>query len=145
VPLLKLMKNTSGKFKDRFTFRKEERLCSKKLFDQLFANGTSFLVYPLKVLYVVAEHSGGYPVQAAFAASKKLFRKAVFRSLLKRRMREAYRLNKHILYHRAGDKKLVIIFIYVGKEIMDFHQIEKALKRALNIITDNIFESIPNP
>ena len=139
------MANIPEKLKDRFTFRKKERLCSKKLFDKLFSNGNSFLVYPLKVLFGVTEHPGDYPVQAAFAVSKKIFRKAVVRNLLKRRMREAYRLNKYILYNSTGDRKLVIIFIYIGKEIIGFHQIEKALKRALNKVSDNISKTIPNP
>jgi len=139
------MENIPEKLKDRFTFKKKERLCSKKLFDQLFSNGNSFLVYPFKVLFVATELPGDYPVQAAFTASKKIFRKAVVRNLLKRRMREAYRLNKHILYNSTGDRKLVIIFIYIGKEIIGFHQIEKALIRALNKVSDNISKTIPNP
>jgi ribonuclease P protein component len=142
---LKSMENTSGKLTDSLTFRKEERLCSKKLFDKLFSDRTSFFVYPLKVIYVATDHGGNFPVQAAFAASKKIFRKAVDRNLLKRRMREAYRLNKQILYQGAGEKKLVIIFIYIGKEIINFQQIEKALKRALNMVSDNISGFIPNP
>ena len=139
------MKNTSGKLTDRFTFGKEERLCSKKLFDKLFSNGTSFFVYPLKVIYVVTDHSGFSPVQSAFAVSRKIFRKAVVRNLLKRRMREAYRLNKHLLYQSIGDQKLVMIFIYTGRETVGFIQIEKALKRALNMISDNLSKFIPNP
>ena len=142
---MKSMKNTSGKLTDRFTFGKEERLCSKKLFDKLFSNGTSFFVYPLKVIYVVTDHSGFSPVQSAFAVSRKIFRKAVVRNLLKRRMREAYRLNKHLLYQSIGDQKLVMIFIYTGRETVGFIQIEKALKRALNMISDNLSKFIPNP
>lgn len=142
---MKSMENTSGKLTDRFTLRKDERLCSRKLFDKLFSGGTSFFVYPLKVIYVVTDHSGCFPVQAAFAASRKIFRKAVSRNLLKRRMREAYRLNKHLLYQGIGDKKLVMIFIYTGKETVGFIQIEKAMKRALNMLSDNLSRFIPNP
>ena len=139
------MENSPGKFTDRFTFRKNEHLCSKKLFDKLFSNGTSIHIYPLKVIYVLTDHSGSYPVQAAFAASRKIFRKAVVRNLLKRRMREAYRFNKHILCNSTGEKKLAIIFIYIGKEVLNLYQIEKALKRALTIVSDNISKPIRNP
>jgi ribonuclease P protein component len=132
------MEKTSGRINKKFSFSKKERLCSKKLFDKLFSEGSSLLAYPLQVLYYVTDHPGDHPAQAAFAASKKVYRKSVSRSLLKRRMREAYRLNKHILYERTEDKKLIIVFIYIGKTILKFHQIEKSVKRALSLISDSI-------
>jgi len=122
----------------RFTFQKKEKLCSKKQFDKLFADGSSFLIYPLKVVFIETELNGKYPAQAAFAVSKKLFKKAVKRNLLKRRMREAYRLNKPDFYFKLGDKKVAVIFIYVGKEILEYSQIEAAMKRALKRMVQNL-------
>ena len=80
-----------------FTFKKAERLCSKKTIEKLFAEGKSFLSFPLKVVVLEMPDSGEYKAQAAFTVSKKIFKKAVKRNLVKRKMREAYRLNKHIL------------------------------------------------
>jgi ribonuclease P protein component len=124
-----------------FTFKKEERLCSKKQFDRLFAEGTSFLVYPLKIVFVETENDGKYPVKAAFSVSKRLFKRAVKRNLLKRRMREAYRLNKPNFYHRCGDKKLAVIFIYIGREILSYQKIEQSMKKALDKTADKLFNS----
>ena len=121
-----------------FTFSKSERLCNKKLFDKLFEKGTSFLVYPLKIIFTEEEHNSDYPVQAAFAVSRKLFPKAVTRNLIKRRMREAYRLNKHNLYSLIGDKKLVLIIIYISKEIIGYHHIENSMQQAINIIAKKV-------
>lgn len=115
----------------RYTFKKEERLCSKKLFDQLFSDGTSFLVYPLKVVYLVTGRRGNYPAQAAFAVSKRLFKKAVKRNLIKRRMRESYRYHKHLFDELPGDRSVAIAMIYVGKEILDYQKIEKATRQSL--------------
>lgn len=136
------MENSPEKenYSQSFTFKKEERLCSKKQFDKLFAEGTSFLAYPVKVIFVETENSGRYSAQAAFAVSKKLFKRAVKRNLLKRRMREAYRLNKPNFYLRCGNKKLAVIFIYVGKEILSYQRIESAMKKALNRIADKLVD-----
>lgn len=125
-------------YSQSFTFKKEERLCSKKQFDRLFAEGNSFLAYPLKVVFVESENADRFPARAAFAVSKKLFKRAVKRNLLKRRMREAYRLNKPDFYIKLGSKKMAVIFIYVGKVILDYTQIEKAMKKALIRIGKNM-------
>ncbi len=112
-----------------FTFHKAERLCSQKLIGELFTSGESFLVYPLKVVFLKTEFPEPYPVQSAFTVSKRNFKRAVKRNLLKRRMREAYRLNKHSLYTGLADKNLqaVLMFVFVGKELIEFPVIEKAM------------------
>lgn len=123
-------------------FKKEERLHSKKMIEKLFTEGDSFLVYPFKVVYLNTDFPGKYPVKAAFAVSKKLFRKAVHRNLIKRRMRESYRQNKHMMYSANCQTGQSVIFIYIAKEILPFQIIEKATIRALGLI---IKKSIPNP
>lgn len=112
------------------TFKKEERLCSKKIIDKLFTEGSSFLSYPLKIVYLPIDLPSQYRVQAAFSVSKKNFKKAVERNLLKRKMRESYRLNKYTLFEES-DKQLAIFFIYVAKEIVEYQRIEVAMKKAL--------------
>ena len=112
-----------------FKLPKEERLCSRKILGELFISSESFLVYPLKVVFIKSNSSENIQNQAAFAVSKRNFKRAVKRNLIKRRMREAYRLNKHILYGDLEAKKLQIsaMFIYVGKEVLDYSIIEKSM------------------
>ena len=112
-----------------FTLKKEERLCSQKVLGELFTSGESFLVYPLKVVSLKTDNSQPTPVQASFAVSKRNFKRAVKRNLLKRRMREAYRLNKHNLYVDLATKNLQIsiMFIFVGKEVLEYATIEKSM------------------
>jgi len=120
-----------------FKFKKEERLCSKKLLDELFRNGSSFLLYPFRVVHLpVAD-----PVnlaQVVVGVSKRKFKRSVDRNLLKRRIREAYRLNKEdLLYSFLQDNSLQVIFAihFIGKEIADYQFIEKKLKLALVQLT----------
>src|SRR5271170_3084196 len=98
------------------TFKKEERLCNKKLIDGLFHSGSSFLCYPFKVSWLVVEEPRIYPAQIVFSVSKKRFKRAVDRNLIKRRMREAYRLNKQdCLYNvlNSADKKIALSVGYI--------------------------------
>jgi ribonuclease P protein component len=125
------MESSPGKMDEniRYRLRKEERLSSRKLLEKIFSEGKSFLVYPLKVIYVETEIIGNIPIKAAFAVSKKSFKKAVTRNLIKRRMREAYRLNKQQLKFPPGKSFKAIVFIYIGKEVLNFRIIEKSIKR----------------
>jgi len=59
------LKDADGK-KTNFSFKKEERLCSKKISENLFANGSSFLAFPLKFVY----HETELPIKKS---SKKQF------------------------------------------------------------------------
>lgn len=113
------------------TLKKAERLCSKKVIDELFAEGESFLAFPIKVVYKVTELPQPVPVQAGFTVSKKIFKRAVKRNRIKRLMREAYRLNKQMLPLLADEQQMAIFFIFIGKELPTFAQVEKAMKKAL--------------
>lgn len=126
---------------NRFRLGKKERLTSRKMIDRLFSEGKSFLVYPVKVIYMEIDKGDLYTAKVVFAVSKKLHKKAVVRNLIKRRMREAYRLSKHRLSPSLSGKATAIAFIYIGKDILQYPPIEKAIKRSL----DNLGKAIQNP
>lgn len=112
------------------TFPKAERLHSKKLIQELFDKGSSFYSYPFKILFWQLPDPGVH--QVLFSVSKRKFKSAVDRNLIKRRMREAYRLNKHILYSNQEEQpSLLIAYIYTGKEIPDYHFLENKLSKSL--------------
>jgi len=128
------------KIRDSFSFKKEERLCSQKVIEKLFAEGDSFLSFPVKVVYLKTELNTLFPVQAAFSVSKKSFKRAVRRNRIKRLMREAYRFHKNEFYSQTGDQQLAVFFIYIGKEMTDFATIETAIKKALKRMAKQIQE-----
>jgi len=118
-----------GKFDKivRYTFKKAEKLSSKKDIQELFTNGSSFYLYPFKV--VTLPNSETIRHQVLFSVPKRIFKRAVDRNLLKRRMSEAYRLHKHLL--PTEPQVLNIAYIYTSKKIIDYASIALPLKKSL--------------
>ncbi|GAB2978332.1 ribonuclease P protein component [Mucilaginibacter puniceus] len=124
-----------------YTFKKEERLCNKKLIDELYHNGSSFLCYPFKVSWLFPAHPQPVCAQILFSVSKKRFKKAVDRNLIKRRIREAYRLNKQQQLHdvlKDIDKTIVFSVGYIGKEILGYDTIEKKMQKLLTQLCEQV-------
>ena len=92
-----------------------EKLKSKKLIDILFSSGKSVSKFPLKLIYAPISFEDDVKIKAGVSVSKRNFKKAVDRNRIKRLLREAYRLNKHIIYN-SFDKKYVCMFLYLGKD-----------------------------
>lgn len=116
------------------TFTKEERLCSRKSIDLLFKNGSSFLLYPFRVSYLLTDTSCKFPAQIVINVSKKRYKRAVDRNLIKRRCREAYRLQKESELYTAlnnPDQLLLLSVQFVGKKIYDYSFFEKKMTGAL--------------
>ncbi len=117
-----------------YTFKKEERLCSKKLLDKLFHSGSSFLLYPFRITWLAEDLAGPFPVQVVISVPKRRFKRAVDRNLLKRKIRDIYRLNKSDLLYsslRNANVTLLASIQYIGKDIPDYAYLEKKLKLAL--------------
>ena len=115
-----------------FTLSKSERLKSKKTIDSLFSKGKSIFLYPFRIKYLPASEFNIHKNQFMVTVPKRLFKRAVDRNLLKRRIREAYRLNKplYLSENESGDF-LLIAYIYVAKEIHDFDLIQSKLIESL--------------
>jgi len=113
----------------KFTFRKEERLRKEIDIQELFDKGSSFYLFPFKVI-VRANPREEVPVhQVLISVSKRHFKRAVDRNLIKRRTREAYRLQKELL--DASPLNLQLALIYSHKEILPFDDIKKKMQQCL--------------
>jgi len=121
-----------------YRLSKSERLHADKLIKELFSEGSSFFLYPFKVQFFVKKGGDGTS-QVLFSVSKKKIKKAVGRNLIKRRTREAYRLNKALL--PRSNYGLSIGLIYVSSELIDYSEIETKIKLALKKLANLVIEN----
>ncbi len=108
----------------KHTFRKEERLSKDKSIQELFDKGSSFYLFPFKVFFMPNPDKDISFHQVVISVSKRNFKRAVDRNLIKRRIREAYRLNKELI---PVQNKLLIAYIYSVKDILPSVQIQERL------------------
>ena len=98
-----------------FSLPRKEKLKSKKLIDQLFVEGKSVSSFPVKLIYLKTDLTE-VPVQAGVTVPKKNFKSAVKRNHIKRLLREAYRLNKPLIFNNTKGN-FAFLFLYLGKEV----------------------------
>lgn len=119
---------------------KKEKLCSNTAINMLFQpGGTSqaMLAYPLRAVW--RQNDGRYcdaPMQFLISVPKKRLHHAVDRVMMRRRIREAYRLNHHN-YTLPNDAKIDVAFIYIANSLTPYKSIEKAMRKILKNISEN--------
>ena len=105
---------------------------------QLFREGNSYVAYPLRVVWLpldeqaqVAVGIGDEWAQLAVSVPKRVFKTAVVRNRIKRRIREAYRLSKTLLRQKLAhtDQHIALILVYIAKEELPYVEIESGIKK----------------
>jgi ribonuclease P protein component len=110
----------------RQTFSKDERISSHRIISRLFADGSVFHLKPFRINWLPISLDAPTPAQVLMSVPKYNFRKAVERNLIRRRMKEAYRKNKYIIYDSLTlhGHQMALCITFTAKEIMPFDLIQ---------------------
>lgn len=119
-----------------FSLSRGERLRGKSRIDRLFAGGESLLVYPFRCVFMANGQTDNVAVM--FSVPKKRFKRAVKRNLLRRRMKEAYRLNKLKLAAAARGHGVDMALMYVGNELLEFGFMQSRLSVLLDKVASKL-------
>ena len=130
--------------KGTFTLSKEERICSKKLMEQLFNGGTarSMSSFPLRVVFTTVERQPGQPpANIIVSVPKRHFKHAVDRNRVKRQLREAYRHHKQLLVEAVADtpqKAIALSLIWMDGRHLPSSEIDHKLQNLLTRIASQL-------
>ena len=120
-----------------FRLPHDERLRSFGAVRRLFQDGHGGFVYPFRfVLYAVCDDR--LSVEVMFSVPKKNHKRANVRNLLRRRTKEAYRLNKSLLHDCGKLASVDMALIYSSKEVVDYKTIANAVRKILSTIAEDL-------
>ena len=126
-----------------YTLPRSERLRSLKAIRRMFGEGRGGFVYPFRYIWIADKQEGeseGRGIEVMFSVPKKFHKRANKRNLLKRRTREAYRLNREELCVRISQAgvEVNLAFIYSTKEVHSYKTVENAVQKILAQVCERL-------
>ncbi len=125
-------------------FIKAERINSKLEIETIFKTGKSVFAFPYRFVWIEKEgENPELPVDVLLSVGKKRFKRAVDRNQIKRYIREAYRINKHMIWEVCAQKDINIQLgiVYVGKTLGDFELHNKIMKKNIEKMISEIADN----
>lgn len=116
---------------------RHERLRTLGAIRRLFAEGESGFVFPFRYIWY-AKADVIPSVEVLFSTPKKFHKRANRRNLLRRRTKEAYRLQKQVLTLHIGERNVDLALIYSSQEVLSSKRIEHAVRRILETIASRL-------
>ena len=128
------------------TFSKDERLCSRKLIDRLYAEGHRLMAFPYSVQWRVETDSLAVPCQVLIVAPKRKFHHAVDRNRVRRLTRECYRRQKPPLvdFLAAHGLSLTLSVSYVHTAILSYEVLYGKMEKLLAVLMADIQKTLPS-
>ena len=123
-----------------FEFSKKHKLCSEKSIKRMFEIGSAITESPFRAVWIVESNEDGVYVKTLINVSKKQFKFAKDRNLIKRRIREVYRLNNKNLENHLSSRKLQInlAILYNYDKILDYSFMTKKINLLLSRLISNL-------
>ena len=121
------------------SFPKKERLCGKTAISKLLAQGRHGSVPGMRYLFM--KDTGLDHARLLVSVPKKIFKRAVKRNLYKRRIRESWRRQKHLLTEGTG---IDIMIKYASKELLTYEEVYVAIGQIIEKVNRQIAKSREN-
>ena len=123
------------------TYKKSERLCNKKLTENLFKNGKSIYEDFFRIVYIDDESQDAI-LRSQIIVPKRNIAKAVDRNFIKRQIRESYRKNKHIIIDFLKKHKLECVYC---KSMLCYDIFGKKVYKTENKLHGCLLYTSPSP
>lgn len=115
-------------------FYRQERLKQKKSIQLLFSEGKTKKLFPL-VLYFLQYEPGEFPFHKLLVSvPKKHFKNSVVRNKIKRRIREAFRQHKYLMYNKTSGLPFLLGYVYISKNVQSYKSIEEQVINSIHYL-----------
>ena len=123
-----------------FSLKKEEIIKLKTTLNAVYKNGKVVKEFPLKIKWTPIQTESNVPTQIVFSVPKRQFKSDVKRKMIKRKLREVYRLNNQKLKKELTKQNLSIgiMLIYTSNEIPEYSLLEKKWDKISNKLISTI-------
>ena len=123
-----------------FEFPKKQKLCNETAIKEMFSNGESFVIPPIRLIWKEEVNLDAVAIKSIIVVPKKQLKLAADRNIARRRMKESYRLNKSEIERALVDKnkQLNIAIVYQNEKILSYKVIEEKIKLILARLREEI-------